>query len=271
MSKQGTPIPPRPDLRGPVQVASRQRRRAPIAMAVAFTLALLPALGVTVLATRADRVAADGGSYVFLEQAAAGRPLRWNPCEPIRYQVNLANAPEDALQIVEEALRRTTEVTGIGFRFDGTTSRTPAEQRDDFFMSQMSDVVWYPVLVAWLPREEFREAFERPHSGRHALAVAYVTRGEDLETADQYTSGYIVVDADARMSPDFDGRYSLGLVLMHEVGHVMGLGHVDDPDELMFSDRDGYPYPIWDWGPGDRAGLERLGQGGCTDPVPVAP
>jgi hypothetical protein len=206
--------------------------------------------------------------YEFLFVRANGDPIRWNPCDPVAYEVNLADAPEGALDLVQEAFARTTEVSGVPFRFAGTTDRTLEQQRASF-LDTLSDT-WEPVLVTWLPREEFRSLFEGANTERHALAVAYAQRGRTPETSDQFASGFIAVDADAAMAPDFSRRYSLGLVLMHEAAHVMGLDHVKAPAEVMFADRDTYPLPLDDWGPGDREGLATLGEGACEDPVPVA-
>jgi hypothetical protein len=56
----------------------------------------------------------------------------------------------------------------------------------------------------------------------------------------------------------------LGTVLQHELGHAVGLGHILDPFQLMS------PLPVvTDWGRGDLAGLEELGEGPCLD-VPTA-
>jgi hypothetical protein len=48
-------------------------------------------------------------------------------------------------------------------------------------------------------------------------------------------------------------------VIMHEIAHVVGLGHVDDPTELMNPSNSS----LIDWGPGDRAGLAIAGAGPC--------
>jgi predicted Zn-dependent protease len=49
-------------------------------------------------------------------------------------------------------------------------------------------------------------------------------------------------------------RRSAELILAHELGHVLGLDHVDDVDELMNAEYVGQT----GFGPGDREGLKRL-------------
>ena len=71
----------------------------------------------------------------------------------------------------------------------------------------------------------------------------------------QFVTGMVVLDTDAydRMELRGDER-SEELILAHELGHVLGLDHVDDIGELMNAEyvgQDGF-------GPGDRDGLQRL-------------
>jgi hypothetical protein len=54
--------------------------------------------------------------------------------------------------------------------------------------------------------------------------------------------------------------------LMHEIGHAVGLMHVEGDDAQMMAPSIGYG--LDQWGAGDLAGLELLGAGGgCITPV----
>ncbi|WP_269320367.1 matrixin family metalloprotease [Nocardioides sp. URHA0032] len=48
-------------------------------------------------------------------------------------------------------------------------------------------------------------------------------------------------------------------VVMHELGHVLGLGHVEDPAQLMYSSNAGQ----LTYGAGDLNELAKLGSGSC--------
>jgi hypothetical protein len=192
-----------------------------------------------------------------------GKPFRWEPCRPIHYELNLTNAPATAIADVNEAVARASRGSGIRFVFDGPTDRTPQEQEaSDFRDPRSLDI--RPVLIAWLPSAMFGE-YADPNQ---ALGVGYGVPGSGNGFW-VYETGLVVINADARLHAGFADSYATGPVVMHELGHVLGLGHVPDGGEIMWSpDEPGsdlFPAAnVTDWGEGDLAGLRRVGRAaGC--------
>jgi hypothetical protein len=276
-------VPPRGDVPGRPDVPprfDRPRRVRPRwigPLAIASIIALFGVVGLAFAGGTlapghaSDPAQASGEGYAFLDMRPfSGRtvPVRWNPCEPIQYEVNVVGAPEDALDLIQRAAARVTEATGIEFAFDGTTGRSLRQTGHDYFYSDGNHDIYYPVLFIWVPHERMVRMTDEPD----VLAFTHPELGE-AQRSDQWVSGWIVVDSDGRF--EGGGRYSLELVLTHELGHLVGLAHVGDPGELMFSeDRapDVRPAQMFGWGPGDLAGLELLGRDqGCMDHVDVAP
>jgi len=256
------PVPPRPDVPSPLApaVAEPPRRRA---WWIAVTGAVVAvAISVSAIAYSADH---PHGEFRFLGTLPNGAPYRWNPCQPIHYQVDLANAPAGALADVREAVRRTSEATGIAFAYDGETVRTPDQQIGSAFQTTLPGAArWLPLLFAWVPHQHFDFIVDT----NRAAAFGLPDRG-DGDLSNTYVSGVIAVDAGGRLPPGFAGRYSLGPVLMHELGHIMGLAHVGSPHELMWSPEvphaaEAPDMHLTDWGPGDLEGLAKLGRSaGC--------
>jgi hypothetical protein len=210
------------------------------------------------------------GAYAFSDVAyhdGVRVPVRWNPCQPIEYQLDLIEAPPGARAAIQAAIDRTSEATGIAFVSDGDTDRTAQQLFDRFFFADALHSVYRPVLITTVSHATFREL------GASERAVAFAHPEEGARSLDdQYVSGLVVVDGEVPFA--HAGRWSLQLVVQHELGHLMGLGHVRDPDQLMFSfevAHSGIPNPIAGWGEGDLQGLERLGaEQGCLEAVRVA-
>jgi hypothetical protein len=271
-------VPARPDVPSRLDRPSRRRPRWTAPVAVVSVLALFAIVGLSFSGDgfgpgrrSGSALSASGDGYGFLDtRPYSGRtvPVRWNPCEPIRYEVNLVGAPADALDQIQRATSRVTEATGIPFAYDGTTHRTLGQTGHDSFYPNGVEGTYYPVLFIWIPHERMVRLTDE----QDVLAFTHPELGE-AERSDQWVSGWIVVDIGGHF--ESDGRYSLELVLMHELGHLVGLDHVPDQDELMFSDEvapDASPEQMYDWGPGDEAGLELVGSDqGCMDHVDVAP
>jgi Matrixin len=224
-----------------------------LGVALVVSLALVVAVG-------ASSATSEPGSwrtpYSFMATSSDGSPVRWDPCSPIRYQVDLSGQPVSALQDIHEAVRRTAEASGLDFQFDGVVVGTsPLELLEtvDFVTSPSNGLFrWSPVLITFAPSETFRALGAPPEA--IGLGAPVTSRYDP----DQYVSGLIVVNSDVPLAPGFEHAGSLGPVLQHELGHVLGLAHVLHPAQLM------YPSPIVpEWNEGDIAGLRRLSSGPC--------
>jgi matrixin len=201
------------------------------------------------------------GAFRFLEQVG-GVPVRWNPCDPVTYAVNAAGVTSPVRHDLKEALRRVTRATGIGFRSVGTTSETfiRAYQR----MRYEGVVRKAELILIWVDHEGYTKILRLLRDPRPSIAFAKTMAGL-FANQDQYFGGIIVMDADATATPGFGYRYAHGSVLLHELGHIMGLDHVRDPDQLMYSGRRPN-FSVSLFGAGDLEGLRQLGEdAGCLD------
>jgi hypothetical protein len=77
-------------------------------------------------------------------------------------------------------------------------------------------------------------------------------------------SGQVVLDAPQILDAlSFSGGRPIALaVITHELGHLVGLGHVMDRRQLMYPSAQPL---VTDFGPGDLTGLAALGNGRCFD------
>jgi len=138
--------------------------------------------------------------------------------------------------------------TGLGFRYDGTTD---ARNFDDRFAADGDPL---PVLIGWADSEEV------PELAGDVAGIGGATYAE-VGGRRSYVTGMVVLDVDTYdQVATFDDADSVQLaVFLHELGHLVGLAHVDDRGEIMFADG----VTRTDYGTGDLDGLARLGAGSC--------
>jgi hypothetical protein len=184
----------------------------------------------------------DGGSYSFILHTNAGDPVGWNHCEPIHYVVNPTGAPEGWEDIVRDGVAEVTAASGFRFQYDGTSIDRSFTQRP------VDPHEAPPVLIAWA------DARELPDLAGSTAGIGGATPAT-VHNRVQFVTGLVVLDTEAydRMERRGDQR-SEDLILAHELGHVLGLDHVDDVGELMNATYVGQS----GFGPGDRQGLETL-------------
>ena len=251
------PAPSRPDLEDPTAPV----RRRPTWI-VAIAVLVVASFAVAAIAPLLRDAPTLGEDFVFLSRATSGGPVRWNPCEPIHYVVNPSLAPPGSLEDVHEAVRRISTATGIAFAYDGLTDEDPSQYRTAFIPDRYGER-WAPVLIGWVDPDDSDIPFELPNGTASAVASPLYPGGMP---ADVYVSGWVAMNAADPNGPGFDDVWEQGPVLVHELGHVMGLGHVEVVGEIMEGSGGG----MNDLGPGDLEGLRRLGSSGGCLAVPQA-
>jgi hypothetical protein len=189
----------------------------------------------------------------------AERPVAWDPCRVISIVVNDRTAPDGADRLLDEAIESVSAATGLRFEIEGTTSEAPTWPRSAFDEEEYGDR-WSPVLIAWSDGEE------SPELSGDVLGVAapFIAGGFGVTPA-VIVSGMVALDGPhlAKFGNEVGNRgdAQIRAVIMHELGHLVGLDHVDDPEELMHRHA---VIGTTDFGEGDRTGLAELGTGECA-------
>ncbi|HEX7133395.1 MAG TPA: matrixin family metalloprotease [Iamia sp.] len=205
---------------------------------------------------------AEPGAHAFLAREDDGDPIAWDPCETIEYVVNSRTAPPGGAEIVAEALAQVTAATGLVFEDRGATDEVPTlEMRPQTDPARYGDG-WSPVLIAWTDPAEVAD-LAGPVSGVGTPDWAPEGGGE-------YESVTGIVHLDG---PEVAGWLADGFdtdvahLVLHEVGHLVGLDHVDDPSQVMYHNNDGRAEVDAAWNAGDLTGLAALGTAPCNPDV----
>lgn len=202
------------------------------------------------LGTPPEVVAGAGSFEYMLTQRGSERPVAYDPCDPVEYLVNDRVAPVGADELVSSAVDEISAATGLVFRPVGTTDDLP-RQKPDALVPRRE-----PVLIAWTTPDVVPDL-----AGRVAGVGGSTARGDEYAGALRYVTGMVALDApqlaEVLLRPM--GREQVRAIVLHELGHLVGLDHVGDPGELMYEDNVGR----LDLGPGDREGLAALGSGRC--------
>jgi hypothetical protein len=195
------------------------------------------------------------GQYAFMQTTPDGRPIGYRPCQPIRYVLNPAGMPAGGDRLVKDAIGIISATSGLKFVDGGRTqeppsAHRPAEETDRYGAG------WAPVLIAWAGHAQYPEIDGDIEGVGGSTSIAQF----GPESA-YYVTGQIVLSKDglAEMLAEPNGYLKARAVVMHELGHLVGLAHVNNRDEVMAPEFTG----LVELGPGDRAGLALLGENRC--------
>ncbi|WP_460801670.1 matrixin family metalloprotease [Nocardioides pacificus] len=198
--------------------------------------------------TRWSTFARRGGaaSYRLLESHS-----RWDPCQVITYRVNRRLAPVGGVADVRRAFRMVSAASGLRFRYLGRTSHVPRRGGNTGF-DPTADV-----SVAWARPTVV------PVLAGSTIGYAGTQWQSTGGSWNRIVNGYVVLDTTWRGVPGFPLRkvQSRGQLLLHEIGHVVGLDHVNDRSQTLHPTLQRAPARF---GAGDLAGLAEVGAGqGC--------
>jgi hypothetical protein len=199
--------------------------------------------------------AGAGKFEVKLHQPSApATPVAFDPCRPIHYVVNVTGAPKDGMALIKSALARVQTATGLHFIDDGTTTEQPSKERASYQPARYGTNRWAPVLIAWQQ--------ESTYPGLAGYIAGLGSSFAEYMNANQvaYVSGEVVFDREDLSIAKFPNRRGVRAVMLHELGHLVGLDHTDDRHEIMFSEGE---FNVTDYAAGDLRGLAQLGTQQC--------
>lgn len=196
-----------------------------------------------------------GDQYAFKSPSDdALRPSGWSPCRPIHYVVDTTGAPVGFDASVQVAVLEISAATGLFFVNDGLVVEAADPDREPYLPDVYGDR-WAPVLV------RFADDVEVPGLAGDTVGLAGGAAMTSPSTGlSHYVSGIVYLDVDLLELPGPDGVPDYLPVLRHELGHLVGLDHVDDPTQIM----NPYTGPVTTFQPGDLTGLSLLGQAECA-------
>jgi hypothetical protein len=192
-----------------------------------------------------------------------GAPVRYDPCTPVHYAINPQNAPPGGIEDVHTAVRMTSEATGMRFIYYGTTDEVFMHPRDSYQPDRYGER-WAPILISWLPGLPNLRSNEAGNQSLGLGGSSYATNGNGDVV---FVTGAATFDPSAELRSGFGGR-TWGQVILHELGHVLGLAHVEGGGSVMHPSLGLRPAA---WDDGDRAGLWELGVGGSCLEAPSLP
>lgn len=204
--------------------------------------------------TSREQAPSASGNYSLLYNT---ENISWNSCTTIGYRVNLNGMPRGELSRIRKAFDKISSVTALRFQYEGSTTKIPWRENIRTLDADS--------------RTNITFAFSKPGRGPkdsplwlNTLAAGY--GGPQYSPGVGLTGGAVLFDTSFITTVPKASRIAF---YMHELGHVVGLGHAAENGELMFPSLPSTVKPVW--GAGDVLGLGKIGFGGqpCQQGTPA--
>jgi hypothetical protein len=176
--------------------------------------------------------------------------ISWKTCKPLTYRLNTLEAGPGDRKTLKKSLKKITQASGYRFKYVGKTKQKPQSGSHN---PRGTDIV-----IAWLdksktnmiPNDNVLGVGGAFTDGRHSrLFDGRLVLNTPI--LDQLPDGFGTGNATGYLG-------TRGAVIMHELAHVMGLGHAREESQIMYPS---VTYKKAKWGAGDYQGLKQLGNG----------
>jgi hypothetical protein len=209
-------------------------------------------------------------SFLFVKDGGC-QPVRFNPCQPVRYALNRRLASDADVADLTEALAKLAAATGLEFQRVADTDEDPRRvpqprrQADGSF-------AWPPVVIGW-SHLGTGDSLRGRNDQRADPAVVVGGGGRPEVVNEVIVTGNLILNLDAVTDTDthtpvphgFGTGVNWGRIILHELAHVIGLGHVESRTSIMNEALTQQTLSSSEWGVGDLIGLRQLGrEGGCV-------
>lgn len=182
--------------------------------------------------------------------------FRHDPCRTLTYRVRGKRLPKGALKDIKTTFRLVSEATGLKFRYDGKTKRVPWKGSSGRYRSYGES----NFLVGYVSPKEVPSV--KGVSGLGGSPSIWPSRRDSMGVTNE-SHVAINVDPSFKAPGGFGAGFTRGSLLMHEVGHAVGLDHAMKKYQIMGYDH--VSLGAAQWGKGDLAGLRKVGRDrGCV-------